>query len=69
MLIFWHIARASSAVCIVLAVGWNLQAAVNGDPFASQLLLSIAQAAGFLVPLWLLWRLAALSHRKIKSDS
>lgn len=69
MKIVWHTARALSILCIVLAVGWNLKAAAAGDPDAVRLLLSVSQAAGFLVPVWLLWRLAVFSHRKLRSDA
>lgn len=65
---FWHGVRAISILCIVLAAGWNLKAAIDGDPQAHQLMMSLAQAAGFLVPMWLLWRAAVFSHRKIASD-
>lgn len=68
MKIAWYFVRALSIFGIVAAVGWNLLAAIDGDRRAGELMMSIAQAAGFLVPLWLLWRLAAYSHRKIRSD-
>lgn len=65
----WQAARVLSIFCIVAAVGWNLKAAIDGDLQANRLMMSIAQAGGFLVPLWLLWRLAAYSHRKLRSDA
>lgn len=69
MKLVWHAVRALCWVVIVGAAAGNVLLALEGNERAVSLLLSIASAAGFLVPLWLLWKLAAYSRRKIRSDA